>query len=1150
MESMSRRASAAPMHFRDEARSIRYARSIAVAALCTIAIVVQGDAHASSNGVTGVTLRGTSSGCAGGCHGNTTADYSMNVSISGPSGLRAGATAVYTVTAQKPGVGNETRMGFAVATTDTAPVLSTVDGNTRFDTAANEVVHDASRGALNVSQNGVASYRFAYTMPAQAAVFSPHTLYAVARFASSPGAGEGPWVHSVGFTINAIDVPSAPQIVSFSVGGESVFINGSEAAANGSVISAYTTTCSAPGQQTRTATSSVPSGIVRDLVADVSYACNMFATNDAGNGPPSNTVFVVPKRAQTVVFPVQAPNSRIFVAGGTFSINPPATTSSGLPISYYESYSPDVCSLDGTNVTMLSKGNCTISATQTGSSSYDAASSSRVVVLTGNVAQTITFPMLAQGPQPISPLRFYSLYNVAIASSGLPVKYTSLTPSICTLITQYDRWVYYPLAPGLCTIQAEQLGDDTYRAAISQTQSVTFTPTVDGVWPPGNLFPSGWISPVSSDADWQLLSTNAYEGKYSIGSGTVAAPGLSSSVQYTANMRDGEITFYLRTVSQGLLYPPSYKIFLDDVELTNQPISSLDITDWTLFRIPVTAGMRTIRFTYTRGYRNFGGFVVGEEGQMIIDQVEIPLALGAGQSINFPEQSVLSRTFIPGSTFQIAPLATASSGLPVTYTQGTSSACSVSGTTVTMNSAGACRIVATQAGNNVFPPASPVQREVQLVRLSQAITFGALPDRDLRVETAFTVSATGGASGNPVVFTSLTPAICTTSQTNGALITLTGTVGLCTIRATQDGSLTYLAADPVERRFNVFRASTMIDLSGDRKSDLLIQNTSGTLLAYLMNGTVVGASAALLGPGTGWSVTHTADLNGDGKADLVLQHTNGAVYVYLMNGINVSGGGLILNANTGWRVTHTADLNGDSKADLVLQNINGGVYAYIMNGAAVTGGGAILADGTGWRVTHVGDFDGNGKSDLVLRSTAGQTYIYLMNGPAPSGGRLLSNNAAQSVVLVGDIDADGKSDLILRNDNGAVNAYVMNGLSVTQSSTLLAEFAAWYPVLLGDMNGDGKADLVVQGDDGSSYVFILNGASAAGGGYLQFASSPYRVTHMFDYNGDGKSDLILRHAGTGDGTTVIFMMDGATLKSVAVLLSAGGGWTVVPAQLP
>jgi len=80
----------------------------------------------------------------------------------------------------------------------------------------------------------------------------------------------------------------------------------------------------------------------------------------------------------------------------------------------------------------------------------------------------------------------------------------------------------------------------------------------------------------------------------------------------------------------------------------------------------------------------------------------------------------------------------------------------------------------------------------------QTITFGSAPA--LVVGTTGTLSATGGASGNPVLFTSQTDAVCLTRGTNGG--TVTGVAaGTCTIVANQAGNANYHAAAEATQGF-------------------------------------------------------------------------------------------------------------------------------------------------------------------------------------------------------------------------------------------------------------------------------------------------------------------------------------------------------------
>ena len=91
---------------------------------------------------------------------------------------------------------------------------------------------------------------------------------------------------------------------------------------------------------------------------------------------------------------------------------------------------------------------------------------------------------------------------------------------------------------------------------------------------------------------------------------------------------------------------------------------------------------------------------------------------------------------------------------------------------------------------------------VQIVFAPQTITFTTLANKR-NTDAPFVVSASGGASANPVVFSSQTNAICTAGGANGSVITLTGIAGTCTIAANQAGGNGYAAANEVTSSFTV-----------------------------------------------------------------------------------------------------------------------------------------------------------------------------------------------------------------------------------------------------------------------------------------------------------------------------------------------------------
>ena len=80
------------------------------------------------------------------------------------------------------------------------------------------------------------------------------------------------------------------------------------------------------------------------------------------------------------------------------------------------------------------------------------------------------------------------------------------------------------------------------------------------------------------------------------------------------------------------------------------------------------------------------------------------------QTINFPE---LESRYVGAADFD--PGASATSGLPVSYSVSTASICRVNGGLITVRSSGVCSITASQPGNLYFLPAAPVTRSVTYI---------------------------------------------------------------------------------------------------------------------------------------------------------------------------------------------------------------------------------------------------------------------------------------------------------------------------------------------------------------------------------------------------------------------------------------------------
>lgn len=166
------------------------------------------------------------------------------------------------------------------------------------------------------------------------------------------------------------------------------------------------------------------------------------------------TIALKPKRDQTITFGA-APS---VVVGGTGTVS--ATASSGLAVTF-TSTTPAVCTIVGNTVTGVSAGTCTIAADQAGNATYNPAPQATQSFAVGKGNQTITF-----GVAPSLSVGSTALVS-ATASSGLPVSFSSITPSVCSISGN----LVAGLATGSCTIAADQAGNANYNPAPQALQS-------------------------------------------------------------------------------------------------------------------------------------------------------------------------------------------------------------------------------------------------------------------------------------------------------------------------------------------------------------------------------------------------------------------------------------------------------------------------------------------------------------------------------------------------------------------------------------------------------------------------------------------------------------------------------------------------------
>jgi Subtilase family len=229
------------------------------------------------------------------------------------------------------------------------------------------------------------------------------------------------------------------------------------------------------------------------------------------------------KKSQLIEFTSSAPASAS-VGGGAYAIS--ATATSGLAVSF-TSITPSVCTVAGAAASFIGAGTCTIAASQAGSPDYYPAPQAQQSLAVGQGEQLITFTSTPPSAASVGA----GTYEVAAsASSGLPVSFSSASPSVCTVAGATVSFV----GAGRCTIDANQAGDADYLPASDAQQSFGVASLIPIVKPAGE---SGTLSFTSLQPPAPL----APDSNFSL----QGAPAL--------NRRTGAVTFTVSVANRGAL---------------------------------------------------------------------------------------------------------------------------------------------------------------------------------------------------------------------------------------------------------------------------------------------------------------------------------------------------------------------------------------------------------------------------------------------------------------------------------------------------------------------------------------------------------------------------------------------------------------------
>jgi hypothetical protein len=208
------------------------------------------------------------------------------------------------------------------------------------------------------------------------------------------------------------------------------------------------------------------------------------------------------------------------------------------------------------------------------------------------------------------------------------------------------------------------------------------------------------------------------------------------------------------------------------------------------------------------------------------DVAFLAITLSGGAPPAAPKPQTITFNAIPaqvvGGTLTVS--ATASSGLPVTFSIVQNGNCSISGSVVTFLNVGNCGVIANQAGNSSYAAAPSVGQIIVVNNATaQTITFGAISPQTVGTSLKLTATA---SSGLAVTYTVVPNGNCSVS---GSVVTFLN-VGNCGVIANQAGNNTYSAAPSVGQIIVVGNGATgSFTIAPSASSFTLAAGNGGTL---------------------------------------------------------------------------------------------------------------------------------------------------------------------------------------------------------------------------------------------------------------------------------------------------------------------------------
>lgn len=607
------------------------------------------------------------------------------------------------------------------------------------------------------------------------------------------------------FSVNAV-APDAPGIGTATAGDTQATVSFSApASSGGAALTGYTVSAS-PGGATGTGASAPIT--VTGLDNGTAYSFRVTASNSAGTGAASAaSAAVTPKASQSITF--NTPGTQNVGTTPTLS----ASADSGLTPTFASS-TPAVCTITATGaLTFITAGSCSIDADQAGNASYLPAVT---------VSRTFQVSAVAPGAPVIG--------NATPSGTGeIMVQFSAPAFTGGAPITGYTVTAF----PGGTT--ASGAGSPIRVTGLSVGQSYTFT--VSATNSAGTGAASAASSAVIAAAAIVATPSSATVAYATATPITLDIGGIASSVVITSASTHGVVDVAGITVSYtpnaGYAGPDAFTYQATDGNTTSAPaVVSISVSAPTLAlaAAPLAAGTAGSRYQQALSasggaapyrFQSLGALPAGlqlspagelsgtptEAGSFSITVQVTDSSTGTGPfsatrvyslviaapqiGFTLPE---LPQPFTAASYNQRLQVA----GGVAPYTFMVSSGALPGGLSLssdgllsgTAQAAGRYSFGVSVADANGFT-AQQAYTLLVIEAVQQISAFVATPAAPTySVDGRFALSARGGASGNPVLFASTTPAVC---RVDGDSVVMLA-AGRCSLTASQAGNAQYQAA--------------------------------------------------------------------------------------------------------------------------------------------------------------------------------------------------------------------------------------------------------------------------------------------------------------------------------------------------------------------